>query len=306
VGEGVDVGEVERQEQGGVIQAPPPCRLFFILARKAPVGVVFRRGPSKWVQVIRWDTRTDAFEAGQWFHGRIYEKRCDLSPDGTKLLYFAQKINARTMSDPDYTYAWTAVSKIPYLTALALWPKGDCWHGGGLFEDDRTIWLNHRPNVAHPHRNHEPPKRVKVAPNPEAYGEDGPVFYRRLERDGWVMRQEWSGRHVFMEGFKTDSPFIFELAHPSVPISLHMTGSFSGYEQVFDFAVVRKRPRAEFHIGNASWAEWDPRGRLVYASNGKLFSMKFSGVEEPSAKELADFNATRPEPRAAPPWAKKW
>ena len=57
---------------------------------------------------------------GQWFKGRIYEKRCDLSPDGTKLIYFAQKINTRTLNDPKYSYAWTAISRPPYLTALAL------------------------------------------------------------------------------------------------------------------------------------------------------------------------------------------
>ncbi len=120
---------------------PVPTRLYFILAREADTAVLFRRGPSKWVQIIRWDTAHDTFDFGQWFHGRIYERRSDLSPDGTKMIYFAQKINRRTMADWEYTYAWTAISKPPYLTALALWPKGDCWHGGGLFVTDR---LRHR------------------------------------------------------------------------------------------------------------------------------------------------------------------
>jgi hypothetical protein len=35
--------------------------------------------------------------------------------------------------DASYTYAWTAVSKPPWLTALGLCPKGNCWDGGGLF-----------------------------------------------------------------------------------------------------------------------------------------------------------------------------
>lgn len=60
----------------------PPCRLHVLLARRAPVAVIFRRGPTKWVQIIRWDTEKDIFEAGQWFHGRIYEGRSDLSPSG--------------------------------------------------------------------------------------------------------------------------------------------------------------------------------------------------------------------------------
>jgi hypothetical protein len=80
------------------------CRLYVILARAAPIAVIFRRGPSRWVQIVKWSTNTDTFEEGQWFHGRIYERRCDLSPDGRLLVYFAQKINKRTMRS-DYTYA---------------------------------------------------------------------------------------------------------------------------------------------------------------------------------------------------------
>lgn len=71
---------------------------------------------------------------GQWFKGRIYERRCDLSPSGEKLIYFAAKYRS-----PLYT--WTAVSRPPFLTALLLWPKGDAWGGGGLFNNERTIGL---------------------------------------------------------------------------------------------------------------------------------------------------------------------
>ena len=31
--------------------------------------------------------------------------------------------------------SWTAISKAPYLKALTLYGKGDCWNGGGLFAD---------------------------------------------------------------------------------------------------------------------------------------------------------------------------
>ncbi len=42
----------------------PECRLSVILARDATVGVIFRRGPTNWTQVIRWNTATDTFDAG--------------------------------------------------------------------------------------------------------------------------------------------------------------------------------------------------------------------------------------------------
>src|SRR4051794_20213611 len=101
------------------------ARLQVLLARAAPVGLILRRGPSKWVQLVKWDTAADRFEPGQWFHGRLYERRGDLSPDGRLFVYFASKFTGLTLADREYTYAWTAVSRPPYLTALALWPKGD-------------------------------------------------------------------------------------------------------------------------------------------------------------------------------------
>ena len=67
----------------------PQVRIYSILAREAKRAVVFRRGPSKLVQLLLWHTDTDKFEDGQWFKGRIYERRCDLSPNGKLLVYFA-------------------------------------------------------------------------------------------------------------------------------------------------------------------------------------------------------------------------
>jgi hypothetical protein len=41
--------------------------------------------------LIKWHLKSDTFEIGQWFKGRIYERRCDLSPSGELLAYFAAK-----------------------------------------------------------------------------------------------------------------------------------------------------------------------------------------------------------------------
>ena len=68
-----------------------PARIHAVIARERCRAVVFRRGPSNKVAVIGWDLNTDEFTIGQWFYGRIYEYRCDLSPDGQYLLYFAAK-----------------------------------------------------------------------------------------------------------------------------------------------------------------------------------------------------------------------
>ncbi len=49
--------------------------LHAILAREAPVAVLFRRGPSDFVQLLKWNLSDDTFEHGQWLNGRIYERR---------------------------------------------------------------------------------------------------------------------------------------------------------------------------------------------------------------------------------------
>jgi hypothetical protein len=54
-------------------KAMSECRLSVLLARDPARGVVLRRGPTDWVQLILWRTDTDTFEPGQWFHGRIYQ-----------------------------------------------------------------------------------------------------------------------------------------------------------------------------------------------------------------------------------------
>src|SRR5215471_13433178 len=109
------------------------CRLFVILAREAHKAIIFRRGPSNWVRLIVWNTDNDTFEYGQWFKGRVYEEKCDLSPNGTKLIYFAAKHYKRFDLKAEYKNYWTAISKPPYFTALAMWPEITTYGGGGLF-----------------------------------------------------------------------------------------------------------------------------------------------------------------------------
>lgn len=40
-------------------------RIHILMARSAPVAVLLRCGPSRWVQMVRWDTSNDTFDRGQ-------------------------------------------------------------------------------------------------------------------------------------------------------------------------------------------------------------------------------------------------
>ena len=117
-----------------------PARLHILLARDKPLGVIFRRGPSKKVCTFLWDLTNHSFTLGQWLKGKIYERRSDLSPNGKYLIYFAMngKWNSETRG------SWTAISRAPWLHAIELYGKGDCWEGGGLFLSSNEFWLNDR------------------------------------------------------------------------------------------------------------------------------------------------------------------
>lgn len=287
---------------------PPavPCRLSVLLARSAPVAVVLRRGPSHWVQLVKWYTDSDVFEPGQWFKGHIYDRRSDLSPDGSLLIYFAKKINKRTLADPEYTYAWTAISRPPYFTALALWPKGDCWHGGGLFLAANRVWLNHEPEVAVPHEKHLP-QGLRVEPNPEAHGEDWPIWSRRMKRDGWVLVQEGSFAHT-RNGWTTERPERWERKNPAGSgllrrswdsISYYRPGGV--YVETFQLAI----DSAELPIPGATWADWDPSGRLIFAREGRLFAGQVEDGQF-AERELIDLNPHMPCPVEPPDSARRW
>ena len=156
-----------------------PCRLFVIPARGVPVAIILRRGPSKWYHVIRWQMDTDTFELGAWLRGKIYEEKCDLSPDGNLMVYSCHGGAIR----PGYTDSWTAVSRAPWLYALTLWPQGTTYGGGGRFLTNRELSLHsfNRPQKTHPDH---PVRGLKIV--------DGDPLYHQSTAE--VKDADWSGR----------------------------------------------------------------------------------------------------------------
>lgn len=113
-------------------------RLHILTATETDYAVILRRGPTRHVASIGWHRAADSFELGQWLHGRICEHRSDLSPDGRHLIYFAGKGGAPETRTP----WWTAISRAPYLHAIAFLPQTDTWFGGGAFTDRGAVFLN--------------------------------------------------------------------------------------------------------------------------------------------------------------------
>jgi hypothetical protein len=275
--------------------APPPvtCRLLVILAREAPVGVIFRRdGRSGLNELITWHTDTDTFERGQWYKGQIWEYGSDLSPNGSLLIYPASGLPIDQVINENWLLDWVAISRLPWLTAIAFWPLRDpapSFFGAGLFVDDRTVWISSDTVELSSPKARKPNELVILTePNQDSFSST------RLERDGW---------RVTPGCF--NSPY--EKADPwgTRKIVMHWH-SFSLGSRVHSYALVESRGGSEVPIEAAWWADWDQKGRLVFTRDGKVFVVEFDAQGQMIPRELADFNADTFEPREAPAWAREW
>ncbi|MEO8607012.1 MAG: hypothetical protein ABI690_03985 [Chloroflexota bacterium] len=309
---------------------PAPARLFVLLARTAPVGVILRRGPSDWVQMIHWNTRSDVFTPGQWFHGRIYEHKSDLSPNGKLFVYDAYKpwINP---TDSEYGNRWTAVSKPPYFTALGLWTHKSFQGGGGHFNDDEQLLVNFLHDELTPHPDHRP-KEIEVTRTESENYMKNSIRYHRMLRDGWkqlgfkkITRLPFWFKGKFLP--ENDTKIILQkwVRHSAAPINLmceitysYRTVSPRGSRHKALYEIVpqyrysakwyspKESPRTDYYLSGVTWADFDYKRRPVMAKDGKIFTVNLNEADELIFTELADFNANQPEAIESPAWAKKW
>lgn len=269
-----------------------PARLHVILARNGKTGIVIRRGPSREVALIGWDRRSDQFHLGQWLRGRIYERRCDLSPDGKHFIYFA--MNGRWQSASKGS--WSAISRAPYLTALSFFPKGDCWHGGGLFPSDKTYWLND----GYGHivgRDASGLFRTTTPPGPDQYGGECPgVYFHRLQRDGWKLANAQRGE--CSSGVTFEKPvnprwMLRKFANASTDRRVGR-GIYLDTHQLVD-----TKKGEIIDCPDWEWADLDGR-RLVWVDKGAIYRGRIGAHGLFDEKKLRDFNAMTFERREAP------
>ena len=291
---------------------PRSTRLFAILARDASTAVIFRRGPSTHVLMIKWHLKTDKFEIGQWLKGRLYERRSDLSPSGELLIYFGAKYGSPLRS-------WTAISKPPFFTALAFWPNGSGWGGGGLFETEHSVKLDHFNSHSAVADGFSLKCGMQVTPfGPRSgFGEDGPVYHARLIRDGWTMisegiasKPDWNAQVAFTY----DTPMIFEKTTKAGHRLRMLTRGViqkNGAWYWIDYEVLARNGDLLASLPRTEWADWHD-GDLLFSQAGKLFRWSKgkikAGLEaNPNGPSLlADFSDLTFEPRIAPAWASSW
>ncbi|MEW5962871.1 MAG: hypothetical protein AB1749_04855 [Pseudomonadota bacterium] len=295
------------------------CRLYVILARDGRSAVVFRRGPSGRVCLLRWWLGSDTFEIGQWLIGRIYERRSDLSPDGDLLVYFAAVHKTPLAS-------WTAVSRPPYLTALALWPKGDCWGGGGRFLSRHHVLINHSDDKLALADGFLLPSSVRVEPMGEraGAGEDNPICHDRMVRDGWVCTHPGQASAYRSSGparWILDVSERYERVQPKPSSAgprarlerrLVAVGVTDGPWYDERFSVLSADGSTLRDLGRCDWADWQSNGDLLIACEGRILRLSAAAAAQASAVPLAgarELIALAPmqfEAREAPGWARHW
>lgn len=273
------------------------ARVHAILAREADTAVIIRRGPSKSVCTMLWDRKKDTFHLGQWLRGRIYERRCHLSPDGKYFIYFAT--NGK-WSGP-VKGSWTAISRTPYLKALALWPWGDCWNGGGLFLSDTRFWRNsdyHFETADTVGLLRKKLTEESTYPFHESYGGECPsVYYHRLQLDGWKLKRHAlrsSNNHIVIFEKALPSGWILQkTAHASGDHPVGMGCYYDTHRLLHpETDTIQEHPEWE-------WADLD-RKRLVWVTKGVLYASKIHGKGLGDVTLLHNFNEMEFEALAAP------
>lgn len=272
-----------------------PARLHIIFAKSSNKAVIFRRGPSKQICTLLWDRGKDTFTLGQWLKGRIYERRCDISPDGKYLIYFA--MNGKW--DSETRGSWTAISFAPWLRAIVLYAKGDCWQGGGLFLSKTSYWYNdwyfEKRNILR--ESSVLQRDDKYRPDRHYGAEDTGVYYVRLQRDGQQYKQHidkggWNAWTIFEKPMKNG--FILrKICHEQV-------GSPVGKGCYWDEHEIIDKEGRVTKYRDWEWADSDKK-RLMWAEKGCLYAIKLDTKWNIDKKDLIkDFNDMKFEEIRAP------
>ncbi|MET0628255.1 MAG: hypothetical protein ABW033_07355 [Acidimicrobiia bacterium] len=277
-------------------------RLFVIPARDAPVAVVLRRGPTAWSHVGRWDLTDGTYEAGSWIKANLYPQRCDLSPDGQWLVYFT----ARGPGTWDAGSTYIAVSKAPWLTALAAWGTCGTWTRGAHFADDPSVQelgvpdegdlgdLVQRYGLAFNRATTFAVERrrgwAETASTPVRADHD---VWDELRADDVVMEKRRPGGHEVLSARGRFAAF--------------REGPFPGEARVTDYRLVDGA--RDLALDGAQWADWTGDGRLLVATVDGHLQIRDGDarevVEAARAVHDVDLSTMQPDPQRPPAAARR-
>ena len=261
---------------------------------------VLRRGPSDWSHLGAWDVARGVYTPGAWIHGNLYPQRCDVSPDGRWFSYLTLKGAATWKAGPTYV----AISRLPWLTALAAWRTDGTWTRGIHFVDDTDVW-----QVADPDAG-------DVGPCRRTFGlalTKASVFAVERRR-GWTETPDsppprpsdpWDERrasNVTLEKERPGSRGTTRLTVRGYFAAFRTT--LTGWSRQIRYDIIGDG--GALHLADVQWADWAPDGALLVATHdGRIQIREYSG-HGMSIRSEVDLAALRPAPSPPPPQAHRW
>ena len=254
---------------------------------------VFRRGPTNWSHVGRWDLGERRYEAGAWLGGRIFPRRSDLSPDGRFLCYFAHKPSATW----EHGEAYVALSKVPWLTALHAFRTCGTWTRGYYFTEADDDENPAETNLPIPYGLRSIPV-IQFANERRRGWEEATDSPPRDPGDAWDER-----RNVRIQKRQPSGDRLLCVE------SLGRAGGEFGVDQAVDGLRVSYWLEVSGEIqllNHLQWADWDREGHLLVATrSGQLQVWKLDGDGSEVLFE-EDLSVSEPNPIPAPAWATRW
>lgn len=270
-----------------------PPRIYCIPATDASVVAVFRRGPSQWAHVGRWDLAAGRYEPGAWLAGRIFPRRADLSPDGIYLCYFAHKPSATW----GHGEAYVAISKLPWLTALHALATCGTWTRGYYFTQDGG--------------NED--SRAAALPIPYGLRSIPAVQFANERRRGWIEAPDspirnpndtWDERRNAR--MRKPQPHGTRILCVE---SVGWAGGEFGADQAVDGLSVRYSMESGGDIemlDDLQWADWNREGELLVATRSGRLQVRRCVDARSVVTFEADLSTLEPNPVPAPSWAGHW
>jgi hypothetical protein len=272
------------------------ARIHLLAARTRPVVIVIRRKPTRVFHVLRWNTRLDTIEAGSWFYGRLYEKRCDVSPDGEWMVYFAAG-STRSVSS-----TWTGLARPPWLKAVAFCPGSGTWLGGGFWRDAGTLCVTAYPGWA----------------NPELRADNGAVARLpfAVERHDW--HRDAGDLEVLTHRFDRDWRFDADTSAPATTVAKGGNWSVRGVTWSWTRRPTHKHPTLRVRgpvgtdtgfmfaldedpgfLADADWADYDALNQLVFSRAGVLYRCKPDDLRAGRITQSIDLESLEPPAKGA-------
>jgi hypothetical protein len=275
------------------VNSTVPPRIYCIPATAAPIVAVFRRGPTNWSHVGRWDLAERRYEPGAWLGGRISPRRSDLSPDGRWLCYFAHKPSATWK----HGEAYVALSRLPWLTALHAFGTCGTWTRGYYFTESEG---GETPDDAKP-------------PIPYGLRSIPVVQFANERRRGWEEATD-SPRRDPSDAWDERRNARIEKRQPGGDRLLcveslgHAGGEF-GVDQAVDGLRVGYSMEVNGQVqllNDLQWADWDRAGHLLAATRSGKLQVRNLDVDAGDVLFEEDLSIREPNPTPAPAWAKQW